>query len=50
MESIPVVSVRDLSVSFYTDNRRNNAIRDVSLTVKSGRTLCVVGESGCGKA
>ena len=50
MESIPVVSVRDLSVSFYTDNRRNNAIRDVSLTVKSGRTLCVVGESGCGKS
>lgn len=50
MEHKPVVTVNDLSVSFYTDNRRNNAIRNVSLTVRKGETLCLVGESGCGKS
>ncbi|NCB04357.1 MAG: ABC transporter ATP-binding protein [Clostridia bacterium] len=45
-----VVEVKDLSVSFFTDRRKNNAIRDVSLTMRRGKTLCVVGESGCGKS
>jgi ABC-type dipeptide/oligopeptide/nickel transport system ATPase component len=46
----PVVSVRNLGVSFYTNNRMTTAVSDVSLTVRSGKTLCVVGESGCGKS
>ena len=46
----PVVSIRNLSVSFYTNSRMTTAVADVSLTVKSGKTLCVVGESGCGKS
>lgn len=50
MSCEPIVTVQNLSVSFYTDGRRNNAIRDVSLSVCRGKTLCVVGESGCGKS
>lgn len=46
----PVVSIRNLNVSFYTNNRMTTAVSDVSLTVRSGKTLCVVGESGCGKS
>ncbi|MEG0269414.1 MAG: ABC transporter ATP-binding protein [Clostridia bacterium] len=50
MENQEVIRVSDLSVSFYTNNRRNNAVRDVNLSIKSGKTLCIVGESGCGKS
>ncbi|MGJ4850053.1 ABC transporter ATP-binding protein [Bacillota bacterium Meth-B3] len=50
MKGVPVLSVDSLSVSFYTGNRPNNAVRDVSLRVYGGQTLCVVGESGCGKS
>ncbi len=50
MDNSIAVQVNNLSVSFYTNNRKNNAIRDVSLTLRRGKTLCVVGESGCGKS
>ncbi|NLJ63773.1 MAG: ABC transporter ATP-binding protein [Christensenellaceae bacterium] len=45
-----ILEVKDLSVSFYTDNRKNNAIRNVSFVAQRGKTLCIVGESGCGKS
>ena len=45
-----VLSVQDLHVSFYTNQRCNDVLRGVSFTVKRGKTLCVVGESGCGKS
>lgn len=50
MQNDIVLEVKNLSVSFYTDRRKNTAIRDVSLTARRGKTLCVVGESGCGKS
>ena len=50
MEKDVVLEVSNLSVSFYTDQRKNTAIRDVSFTARRGKTLCVVGESGCGKS
>jgi len=45
-----VLSVRDLKVYFYTNNRCNKAVNGVSFEVKRGKTLCIVGESGCGKS
>ena len=45
-----VLSVKDLHVYFYTNQRCNKVIRGVSFDIKRGRTLCVVGESGCGKS
>ena len=50
MDKDIVLEVKNLSVSFYTDQRKNTAIRDVSFTARRGKTLCVVGESGCGKS
>jgi oligopeptide/dipeptide ABC transporter ATP-binding protein len=45
-----LITVRNLKTFFYTDNRCNKAVNDVSLTIRKGKTLCVVGESGCGKS
>jgi peptide/nickel transport system ATP-binding protein len=45
----PVVDVRDFTLSFVP-GARNNLIDGVTFSVKAGRTLCVVGESGCGKS
>jgi len=44
------LSVRDLKTFFYTDGRCNKAVNGVSFDIKKGKTLCVVGESGCGKS
>ena len=45
-----VLTVKDLHVSFYTNQRCNKVLRGVSFDIRRGRTLCVVGESGCGKS
>ena len=45
-----VLSVKNLHVSFYTNRRCNKVLRGVSFDIRRGRTLCVVGESGCGKS
>ncbi len=45
-----IISVRDLKTFFYSGNRCNPVINGVSLEVKRGKTLCIVGESGCGKS
>ena len=45
-----VLSVKDLHVNFYTNRRCNQVLRGVSFDIKRGKTLCVVGESGCGKS
>ena len=49
MDSI-VLSVKDLKTYFYTNNRCNKALNGVSFDIKKGKTLCIVGESGCGKS
>ncbi len=45
-----LIKVENLRTYFYTNNRCNKAVDDVSFSIKKGRTLCVVGESGCGKS
>jgi len=50
MENDTLVTVRNLKIFIYTDNRCNKAVNDVSLSIRKGKTLCVVGESGCGKS
>ncbi len=45
----PVLAVADLEVSFATREGPLRAVAGVSYEIEPGRTLGVVGESGCGK-
>ncbi len=45
----PVLSVRDLSVRYGSGGAEVSAVSDVSLEVRRGEILGLVGESGCGK-
>ena len=45
-----LVTVENLSTHFFTDEGVVQAVDGVNLVVPRGRTLCVVGESGCGKS
>ena len=45
-----LLEVEDLQVEFATYGGVVQALRGVSFSVQSGRTLAIVGESGCGKS
>ncbi|UXT19331.1 ABC transporter ATP-binding protein [Agrobacterium tumefaciens] len=45
-----MITVDKLDVVYGAKENRNHVVRGVSLTVKRGETLGIVGESGCGKS
>lgn len=45
-----LLEVKDLKTYFYTSNGIVKAVDGVSFNVKPGKTLGIVGESGCGKS
>ncbi|HLJ12692.1 MAG TPA: ABC transporter ATP-binding protein [Planctomycetaceae bacterium] len=45
----PLLDVRDLRTYFHTDAGDAKAVDGVSFSIEQGKTLAVVGESGCGK-
>lgn len=44
------LEVKDLVISFKTDNGLVQAVRNISFDLYEGETLCIVGESGSGKS
>ena len=44
-----LLSVQDLKVYFRGDETLARAVDGVSYEVHKGETVCLVGESGCGK-
>lgn len=45
-----LLEVKNIVTEFRTANGKVPAVRDVSFSLQSGETLCIVGESGCGKS
>jgi peptide/nickel transport system ATP-binding protein len=49
-DAAPVLQVRKLEVTYYTDLGRAKALDDVTFSLKAGEKLGIVGESGSGKS
>ena len=45
----PLLEIKGLKTHFSTDDGIVRAVDGVDITINRGETLCVVGESGCGK-
>jgi peptide/nickel transport system ATP-binding protein len=50
MTAAPLLSVEGLSVRFDSDGQAMDVVRGVDFSIGAGKTLCLVGESGCGKS
>ena len=48
--SQPLLEVKNLRKYFKTPKGMLHAVDDVTFTIEKGKTLGVVGESGCGKS
>jgi oligopeptide/dipeptide ABC transporter ATP-binding protein len=46
---VPLLTVRDLTVSISREGARFRAVDAISFDLEAGKTLALVGESGCGK-
>jgi nitrate/nitrite transport system ATP-binding protein len=44
------IDIRDLTVSFKTPKGVYTAVKDISLSVKKGEIIALIGHSGCGKS
>lgn len=45
-----VLQVKDLKTTFEVGRRTVHAVNSVTFDLRRGKTLCIVGESGCGKS
>ena len=50
MENKNLLEIKNLRTYFYVRDHVAKAVDDVSLSIQSGQTLGLVGESGCGKS
>ena len=50
MEKTPILSAKDVEITFSLRGNKLNAIRKCSLDLYDGETLAIVGESGSGKS
>src|SRR5512147_2270922 len=50
MNTQPLLSVRNLKTSFFQDEGTTKAVDGATFDVHPGKTLGIVGESGCGKS
>ena len=48
--SRPILSVRNLCVTFVREGTRQKVVDGISFDIRAGETVGLVGESGCGKS
>lgn len=49
-DAAPVIEARNLNVTFHQDRKSAHIVKDVTFSVKPGRCLGILGESGSGKS
>src|ERR1700751_2380008 len=47
---MPLLEIKNLKLDFIAGDKNLRAVDDVSVSINAGETLCLVGESGCGKS
>src|SRR3989441_11761830 len=47
---MPLLEIKSLKLDFDSGENAVRAVDDVSLAIEAGETVCLVGESGCGKS
>src|SRR6266516_6313445 len=47
---MPLLEIKNLTLDFRTGDAGLRAVDGVSLNIEAGETVCLVGESGCGKS
>jgi peptide/nickel transport system ATP-binding protein len=50
MDQSPILTLKNVAVTYKTRKRDVDAVRDVSFEISRGQNLGLVGESGCGKS
>ena len=45
-----VIEIKNLSLSYKSENTTYEALRNINLTINRGEFICIVGSSGCGKS
>src|SRR5258708_23878510 len=50
MDACPLLAIKNLTLEFGAGPEAVRAVDDVSLAIATGETVCLVGESGCGKS
>jgi len=49
-EDLPLLSIKNLSVDFISENKKTTALKNISFSVNKGEIVALVGESGSGKS
>jgi peptide/nickel transport system ATP-binding protein len=47
---VDLLEIKNLKLDFIAGERNLRAVDDVSISINAGETVCLVGESGCGKS
>jgi len=50
MDACPLLAIKNLTLEFGSGPEAVRAVDDFSLAIAAGETVCLVGESGCGKS